>query len=256
MNPLLKLALKNQNNLNLQINPAWREQNYNWRLAVHMELAELIDHFNWKWWAKSKKQVNQFQIKLELVDVFHFCLSHYLQFQYNNRIIEKKNVAFVKPVISEIDIGLILSFDAFVITNFNNILPEFFSLWARLGLAEDELYKLYFAKNALNEFRQENGYKQGTYNKNFGGKEDNEHLQDLIEANTALVLSDSSSVNRFKEFLKFGLSNLYTSEQLTEKAIFKEIEKEKDPVLQKLEEIENNMDALKRALVKAQILGG
>lgn len=228
MNPLLELALKNQNNLNLQVHPQWREQNYDWRLAVHMELAELIDHFNWKWWAKDKKEVSQFQIKLELVDVFHFCLSHYLQFQYNNPIIEKKNAALVKPVISELDIGLILSFDAFVITNFNNILPEFFSLWARLDLAEYELYKLYFAKNALNEFRQENGYKQGTYNKNFGGKEDNEHLQDLIEANTALILSDSSSVNRFKEFLKNHLSFLYNiscqKEQLTEKAIAKEIE--------------------------------
>ena len=36
-------------------------------------------------------------------------------------------------------------------------------------------------KNALNEFRQLNGYKNGTYIKIWNGKEDNVIMQDILE---------------------------------------------------------------------------
>ena len=35
-------------------------------------------------------------------------------------------------------------------------------------------------KNVLNFFRQDNGYKDGTYVKTWNGREDNEHLVDLV----------------------------------------------------------------------------
>jgi hypothetical protein len=37
-------------------------------------------------------------------------------------------------------------------------------------------------KNVLNFFRQDNGYKEGTYVKNWDGREDNEHLSELVAA--------------------------------------------------------------------------
>ncbi len=41
------------------------------------------------------------------------------------------------------------------------------------GLEPDEVYDLYFKKHKLNEKRQDEGYKDGTYNKVVNGVEDN-----------------------------------------------------------------------------------
>ena len=46
----------------------------------------------------------------------------------------------------------------------------------------DDLYVAYVGKNVLNFFRQDFGYKDGTYKKNWAGREDNEHLIELANA--------------------------------------------------------------------------
>jgi dimeric dUTPase (all-alpha-NTP-PPase superfamily) len=43
-------------------------------LAMLSELAELIDEVNFKWW-KNKKDINQANVKEELVDILHFFIS-------------------------------------------------------------------------------------------------------------------------------------------------------------------------------------
>ena len=48
------------------------------------------------------------------------------------------------------------------------------------GLDFDSLYSAYVGKNVLNFFRQVHGYKEGTYVKNWAGREDNEHLAELV----------------------------------------------------------------------------
>ena len=42
------------------------------------------------------------------------------------------------------------------------------------------MYSAYVGKNVLNFFRQDNGYKAGSYVKNWAGREDNEHLVELV----------------------------------------------------------------------------
>ncbi len=49
-------------------------------------------------------------------------------------------------------------------------------------LGFDELYRHYVGKNVLNFFRQDHGYKDGTYTKVWAGREDNEHLAELVSA--------------------------------------------------------------------------
>lgn len=44
----------------------------------------------------------------------------------------------------------------------------------------DELYRAYVAKNVLNMFRQDNGYREGRYIKTWGGREDNQVLAELM----------------------------------------------------------------------------
>ena len=43
------------------------------------------------------------------------------------------------------------------------------------------LYTGYIGKNVLNFFRQDNGYKEGTYQKYWNDREDNEHLIEVID---------------------------------------------------------------------------
>jgi hypothetical protein len=44
----------------------------------------------------------------------------------------------------------------------------------------DELFRQYVGKNTLNFFRQDHGYKEGTYIKIWNGEEDNEVLAKLV----------------------------------------------------------------------------
>ena len=53
---------------------------------------------------------------------------------------------------------------------------------ADIGLSFDELYTRYVGKNVLNFFRQDYGYQDGSYHKQWGGKEDNEHLVEVIDS--------------------------------------------------------------------------
>ena len=49
-------------------------------------------------------------------------------------------------------------------------------------LSFESLYQHYVGKNVLNLFRQDNGYKDGSYKKLWQGREDNEHLMDIINS--------------------------------------------------------------------------
>ena len=49
------------------------------------------------------------------------------------------------------------------------------------GLNLDSLYKLYIGKNILNQFRQDHGYKEGSYIKEWNGEEDNVTMQRILD---------------------------------------------------------------------------
>ncbi|MDZ7827129.1 MAG: dUTP diphosphatase [Gammaproteobacteria bacterium] len=51
----------------------WRERDFAYYRAVWVECAELLDHFGWKWWKKQTPDADQ--VRLELVDIWHFGLS-------------------------------------------------------------------------------------------------------------------------------------------------------------------------------------
>ena len=58
----------------------------------------------------------------------------------------------------------------------------FAGLMNAIDFSADDLYRSYIAKNVLNFFRQDFGYKEGSYQKNWAGKEDNEHLVEIVAA--------------------------------------------------------------------------
>jgi hypothetical protein len=64
------------------------------------------------------------------------------------------------------------------------------------------LYNQYIGKNVLNFFRQDNGYKEGTYIKIWDGREDNEHLVEIL---TRLDVNDP----KLDETLYIALQSTY-----------------------------------------------
>jgi hypothetical protein len=60
-------------------------------------------------------------------------------------------------------------------------MEAFIDVAVQSGLNLDSLYKLYVGKNILNQFRQDHGYKEGTYIKIWNGEEDNVTMQGILE---------------------------------------------------------------------------
>jgi hypothetical protein len=67
------------------------------------------------------------------------------------------------------------------------LFEDFFELAYMSKLDLISLYRLYVGKNILNQFRQDHGYKEGTYIKVWNGEEDNVVMQRLWEENAALT---------------------------------------------------------------------
>ena len=61
------------------------------------------------------------------------------------------------------------------------LFENFFDLTLMSGLDLESLYKLYVGKNILNQFRQDHGYKEGTYIKVWNGQEDNVMMKKIWE---------------------------------------------------------------------------
>ena len=60
--------------------------------------------------------------------------------------------------------------------------PEVEEVLRALPMPVSELFELYVGKNVLNDFRQDHGYKTGEYQKLWDGREDNEHLMEVLGA--------------------------------------------------------------------------
>ncbi|MDQ1340611.1 MAG: hypothetical protein QG567_1769 [Campylobacterota bacterium] len=164
----------------------------NWKRCIHLEGAEFIGSFPWKHWKNIEGEADWDNAKIELVDIWHFLMSEIIRTEsysslesfYKHIIFntytqtqetkeQEKILAVMEKIINEATTPL---------TNLNVLSRLFFEACALIGLSLDELYAQYIGKNALNKFRQDNGYKEGTYIKIWNGKEDNAVMQSIIAA--------------------------------------------------------------------------
>jgi dimeric dUTPase (all-alpha-NTP-PPase superfamily) len=177
----------------------------NWKRCIYMESAELIDSFNWKHWKDINKETDWENATIEIVDIWHFVMSLVLEDYKTNgrgdleRLVEdvlsvQGFERFSKEAGSTEDIepmeimndieDLIHETTKLKVDIFDGILRGYFSLALKCGVNLKVLYKFYVAKNVLNQFRQDHGYKEGTYKKVWNGKEDNEVMLELLEERT------------------------------------------------------------------------
>ena len=185
-----------QNEFNNVINPDWQNAGYNFDTAILVEAVELIDSFHWAWWKDGVD--NLANAKVEVVDIFHFCLSEWMVVRGSDsgaRLHLGIELAHIANDIDWYSIGDETDNEGYI-HGVKNFLKQYSALHgvanvysfltrvaAPLFTSPDELINMYLAKNILNKIRQEFGYKSGTYIKMWCDVEDNVIVMQIAEAN-------------------------------------------------------------------------
>lgn len=190
---LAMLAL--QDNMNKKIDPDWILRRHAYLRAVLVEATEALEHYGWKWWKKQSPDMPQ--LRIELIDIWHFVLSEYLlraggdkAAAANAMLADWRSDYTLTFDGSQYDLNMLdmrqqLEMLAALAAVRRLNLPLLALLFAACGLTSAALYREYVSKNVLNHFRQDRGYKTGNYKKFWDGLEDNVHMAELLSANGA-----------------------------------------------------------------------
>ena len=205
MNKILQM-LKLQQELNDATNGLdWEKgltknnKQIDWRRCIYLEAAELVESYPWKHWKNIDASPDYDNIKIEIVDIWHFVMSEAL------RLYKIENLGSIEDIATAVakmegfsefntaqkgeqlnsyaEIALVEDMVKILFCNkdINTLLISFLSMSSQLNLKLPELYDLYIGKNILNKFRQEHGYKEGSYIKIWNNKEDNVVMQEILK---------------------------------------------------------------------------
>lgn len=195
----LQNELNNHTNGEMWVDGLTKEnRQISWYRCIYMEAAEAIDSFNWKHWKNINVEPDWANIKVELVDIWHFVMSEAIRVgdpSYANQYEEIDVAGDLDPeiLLQTLEKILALSVQAKIENNENAIRETtdlFFVALSGIGMDTAELYKRYVVKNQLNTFRQQNGYKDGSYIKTWGGVEDNVVAFNIMDDNPGISPSD------------------------------------------------------------------
>ena len=161
------------------------------RLAASAEVIEKLDHLGMISTWKKQPAPDLKQAFMEGVDTFAFKMSAAIQEGVAHNL--KDYVYYLKEYNDLTTKQLFCSLLA-AINDFNGDNYELAHGLALLIVINDRLYNktaedlfyYYMGKQALTQFRQANGYKTGDYIKNWAGKEDNEHLTEMLEKGVSI----------------------------------------------------------------------
>ena len=196
---------KLQDELNKKINENWikirRKEDF--IRAIWIECGELVDSLPWKWWKKQEADINN--VKIELVDTWHFIMSYILLDypKYEDAVksdyimyMEKGlkgdythlqiNPVYIHYYIAETNSveKLIYGIERVVegfLSEKPNMALFFYGAVISQVMDFNEMYLLYIGKNILNHIRQEFGYKDGKYIKEINGIEDNKYMFEVVK---------------------------------------------------------------------------
>jgi dimeric dUTPase (all-alpha-NTP-PPase superfamily) len=181
--------LQMQHRMNSRVHEYWINQQFEWYRATWIECGELMDHVGYKWWKKQTPDMEQ--VRLEVVDIWHFGLSALFEPNTDLEVLAGEiadDFRVGAPAVSDEQSASqrihaateALAQHALGTKGFS--VPLFHALMQACDLSADALYRHYVGKNVLNFFRQDHGYQDGTYIKEWQGREDNEHLSELLES--------------------------------------------------------------------------
>lgn len=213
----IRTMLRLQDQINTKIDPHWMDYQHPYMRAVIVEAAEAMEHYGWKWWKNQNRDMAQ--VQMELVDIWHFILSEILlntqgdietaallldsDLSENQQVFTLDNCEFHLDTMDfveklELMIGLAV-LDDFSVSLVNSLMVDCQFSW-------NDMFTAYVGKNVLNMFRQDHGYKDGSYIKIWHGREDNEHLTDILQS----VNTDADNI---EEILLGKLEEVYATLQ-------------------------------------------
>ena len=179
--------------MNAKVDPNWVAARYPYMRAVVIGAAEAIEHHGWKWWKKQEKDLPQLQ--MELIDIWHFLLSEIL---LNEEGSESAALHRLTALLQSIEASQQVDFDGkqYKINSMDLLaqlellialsaarkieLSVFSAIMRNCEMSWTDLYCQYVGKNVLNFFRQDHGYQDGSYQKMWNGREDNEYLVEVM----------------------------------------------------------------------------
>ena len=211
-----KRIVELQHQFNLDVFPDYLDKKLNWNNAIIAESGELLDSLGYKWWKKQVPDMDN--VKVETIDLLHFVVSEQIDLAYNSKNSIGSSIDIVASTMEDFfeekDTYEEFNFDC----SLNNLVDmlnydqydRFFILkqmFKKLEMNNEDVYLAYIVKNCLNQFRQNNGYKYGSYIKNWNDKEDNVvayALANIIGAKENLFDELHESLNLYynKEVLK------------------------------------------------------
>jgi len=207
MDKILQM-LELQQQLNDATNgPGWEDgltkngKPIDWKRCTYLECAELIESYPWKHWKNIDARPDYANIKIEAVDIWHFIMSQGLEDYKRGNLGSIETLAnninslsnfdtfsgeleeHFKDYYEQIAVVEALMKILFCGGSTEKLMEAFINVAMQSGLNLDTLYTLYVGKNILNQFRQDHGYKEGTYIKIWNGEEDNVTMQKVLEEN-------------------------------------------------------------------------
>ena len=175
---IFEKMVKLQHQFNKQVAEDYLDKNFNWNSAIIAESGELLDSLGYKWWKKQEPDMEN--VKVEAIDLLHFVISD--RIQKNKKMYSEKEsleMTFVELYTEFNNVKVLRDYSTLedmifylIATNSYriNVMKRIFT---KLEMSNEDVYISYITKNCLNKFRQDNGYKDGSYIKNWNGKEDN-----------------------------------------------------------------------------------
>jgi dimeric dUTPase (all-alpha-NTP-PPase superfamily) len=179
MQQQFETMLAMQDAMNRRVHDDWQQRDFAWYRALWIECGELIDHHGYKWWKKQSPDMEQ--VRLEVIDIWHFGMSMLFDGRTTEQIAAALCEQLANESVPDADVlraAEVLACHTLARREFS--ISLFWSLMQAAQMSFEDLYRAYIGKNVLNFFRQDHGYQEGTYLKIWGGKEDNEHLVDLL----------------------------------------------------------------------------
>lgn len=202
-----------QRKFNDTTTPDWIEKakngDYWYSLALCQEVAELQQVYGFAWWKPSETNINQFHA--ELIDVAHLLISYnlsriadvassideavnVLSERIYSRYLEVSTIEIAKSK-NAVKASLLSLMASVCDIPFSSMWINFFRIMQETGMDFDKFIKHFKAKNALNVFRFNNNYADGSYIKQWSSGESK--------------ISDSQFV--FDHVEKYGLPNDFQS---------------------------------------------
>jgi dimeric dUTPase (all-alpha-NTP-PPase superfamily) len=179
MREALLTMLDMQHRMNTRVHEDWINQNFEWYRAIWIECGELMDHLGYKWWKQQTPDMEQ--VRLEIIDIWHFGMSALFHGGEDPEAVADailQGLEGFQPSGADVrEATETLAQHSLASKGFSA--PIFWDLMHAAELDFQQLYTSYVGKNVLNFFRQDHGYQDGSYEKTWQGREDNEHLVEL-----------------------------------------------------------------------------